>query len=113
MARTKGFDRVGLRLTMGSGSSRKRLFKQLLKLARIESVDYVGDRSLFFSLLSGFGCLQLFRLEFLKLIFELTPSNFEPGCDLWQEFIAIFDSGSDVAWAVLKFALTLKVERVQ
>ena len=63
--------------------------------------------------LRDFSCLSLFSFKFLKLIFELAASNLQPASHLRQQLVAVFDSRSDIAGTVLKFALALKIERVQ
>ena len=57
-------------------------------------------------------CLLL-RLDPPQLVFQLAAANFEPAGDLGQQLIAILDAGSDIAGAVLKFALALKIESVE
>ena len=58
--------------------------------------------------------LLLPRLEtLLELVFQLAPAVFQPAGDLGQEVVPVLDARPDVAGAVLKLALTLKIQGVE
>ena len=91
----------------------ERLFKQAVEFSRIEAVEYISNRRLLGGLSASLIRLPLFYFELSQLILQLASSDLESAGDLRQKLVPVFNACSDVSRTVLKFALALKIERIE
>jgi hypothetical protein len=75
--------------------------------------QHIGNGGLLGGSLVPLPDLTLLRVELPELLVQLAPPCFQATGDLGKQLVSILDSRPDISRPVLKFALALKIKRVE